>query len=545
VVSAYLRPSYRKSVLISLILIGAALRLWQYAANASLWLDEIAVAQNILERPLGELLTAPLAYAQVAPKGFLLAEKAAVALFGPSEYALRLFPLLCSLGALLAFRRVAERALTGFAATVAVALFAAAIPLIFYAAQTKQYSTDVLIAVLLLWLALDLDAGAVLSAPRAVGAALAGAVAPWFSHSAVFVLAGMGISLAAQSRRLDVRSLRRLYIVVAVWTVSALCAVGIELSTASPQTREYMQWFWAPAMLPSDALHMLWPLLRLRDLLGQRGLGALGYPASILYMSLAVFGLALLSCRRLRVALFLILPTALTVAASAVRQYPFADRLILFLVPGFLLAIAEAIEWTRARAAKFSPVAAVAMLVALAGPALYALATKPPVYRLQDMKPVLAYLQERRRPSDAVYVHYRGAPSILFYGARYGLRPSDYTIGGCYLGDTRRYLEDIDKFRGSPRLWIIAADVAPIRSQPQEMVRYLDAIGVRSDFFLVPTRTPSGYAITPAAVYLYDLSDPQRLAKADASSFPVIGKDHGPSWTRCHEGPITVDPARR
>ncbi|HEY1269205.1 MAG TPA: hypothetical protein VGH16_18245 [Candidatus Binatia bacterium] len=539
------QPSHLKPVLVSLILIGAALRLWQYAADTSLWLDEIALAENVLQRPLGELLTAPLAYFQVAPRGFLLAEKAAVALFGPSEYALRLFPLLCSLAALIAFRRVAERVHTGLAVPVAVLLFAAAMPFIFYAAQTKQYSADVLVAVLLLWLALDLDAGANLSQRRALGATLAGAVAPWFSHPAVFVLAGIGIPLAAQSRRLDARSRRRLYIVVSVWAVSALCAVGLELSTASPQTREYMQRFWAPAMLPSDALHMLWPLLRLRDLLGQRGLAALGYPASILYLSLAVFGLALLFRRRRGVALFLILPILLTAAASAVRQYPFADRLILFLVPGFLLAIAEAIEWTRLRAAEFSRVAAAAMLVALAGPALYALAAKPPVYRLQDLKPVLAYLQEHRRPGDAVYVHYRGAPSIIFYGARYGLRPSDYTIGGCYLEDTRRYLEEIDRFRGSPRLWVVAADVSPVRTEPQETVRYLDAIGLREDSFVVPARTPTGYAITPAAIYLYDLSDPQRLARADASSFPMTRNTSLPSWMRCAEGPISADAAHR
>jgi hypothetical protein len=538
------QPVYLKPVLLSLILIGAALRLWQYAANASLWLDEIALARNILERPLGTLLTTPLAYSQAAPKGFLLAEKAAVALLGPNEYALRLFPLLCSLAALIAFWRVAERVLTGLAAPVAVALFAAAMPFIFYAAQTKQYSTDVLVAVLLLWLALDLDAGATLSAPRALAAAVAGAVAPWFSHPAVFVLAGIGIPLAAQSRRLDTRSRQRLYIVVAVWAVSALCAVGIELSTASPQTREYMQRFWAHAMLPSDPLHMMWPLLRLSDLLGRRGLAALGYPSSILYVSLTVFGLTLLFRRKRVAALFLILPIGLTVAASAVRQYPFADRLILFLVPGFLLAIAEAVEWTRLRAAEFSSLAAAAMLLALAGPALYVLAAKPPVYRIQDVKPVLAYLQARRRPGDAVYVHYRGATSMVYYGARYGLRPSDFTIGGCYLGDTRRYLEEIDKYRGSPRLWLVAADVSPVRTPPQDIVRYLDAIGVRTDSFLMPTRTPTGYAITPAAVYLYDLSDTQRLAKADASSFPVVNT-HLPSWMRCVEGPVTADPAHR
>ena len=101
---------------------GLCLRVWQYAAGTSLWLDELAVAQNVVTRPIGRLLLSPLAWDQVAPKGFLLAEKLAVALLGANEYALRLFPLACSVVALILFARVAELVL-GRAAPIAVALF--------------------------------------------------------------------------------------------------------------------------------------------------------------------------------------------------------------------------------------------------------------------------------------------------------------------------------------------------------------------------------------------------------------------------------------
>jgi hypothetical protein len=262
-------------------------------------------------------------------------------------------------------------------------------------------------------------------------------------------------------------------------------------------------------------------------------------------MALAALGVALLFRRRRGAALLLILPTALTIAAAAARQYPFADRLILFLAPGFLLAIAEAVEWTRVRAARLSPAAAIAMPLALAGPAVYAIAARPPVYRIQDVKPALAHMQAQRRPGDAVYVYYRGRPSVAFYGAQYGLRPNDYTIGGCHLGDTRRYLEEIDRFRGSPRLWLIMSDISPIRRPPEDIVRYLDAIGVRVDFFLTPTRTATDWDTVPAGVYLYDLSDPARLAKADARSFPVVLNTRWPSWMRCADGTVTADPAQR
>ena len=81
---------------VALGVLGAALRLWQYATGASLWADEANMALNIVDRPLGRLL-GPLDYRQMAPPGWLLLQKAAVTLLGDGEHALRLIPLLGSL----------------------------------------------------------------------------------------------------------------------------------------------------------------------------------------------------------------------------------------------------------------------------------------------------------------------------------------------------------------------------------------------------------------------------------------------------------------
>ena len=83
-----------------LLLIGVALRCRAYFAGTSLWLDEMLLSRNILELPLGALLTEPLQLDQVAPRGFLLVEKLSVLAFGPTELALRLFPFLCGIASL-------------------------------------------------------------------------------------------------------------------------------------------------------------------------------------------------------------------------------------------------------------------------------------------------------------------------------------------------------------------------------------------------------------------------------------------------------------
>jgi hypothetical protein len=58
--------------LVGLVILGAGLRTWQYAGGNSLWIDEVALALGIVHSDLTSLLTAPLPYDQVAPKGFLL-----------------------------------------------------------------------------------------------------------------------------------------------------------------------------------------------------------------------------------------------------------------------------------------------------------------------------------------------------------------------------------------------------------------------------------------------------------------------------------------
>src|SRR5438132_4168306 len=79
-----------RELLVVLVGIGIALRVAQYAANRSLWVDEAWVALNLIERPLSGLTT-HLSFNQAAPIGFLLVERIVAKLLGFSEYALRLF----------------------------------------------------------------------------------------------------------------------------------------------------------------------------------------------------------------------------------------------------------------------------------------------------------------------------------------------------------------------------------------------------------------------------------------------------------------------
>ena len=113
---------------------------------------------------------------------------------GKSEYALRLFPLLCGIAAVLLFVRVAQAFLAPDVVPVAVLLFAAADAPIYYASEVKQYSTDVAATLALIVLGLALR-GAVSNRSRVL-IALSGIALVWLSHPAVFTMLGVGLALA-------------------------------------------------------------------------------------------------------------------------------------------------------------------------------------------------------------------------------------------------------------------------------------------------------------------------------------------------------------
>ena len=212
-------PRGARTALAVFLLAGVGLRLAQYLANASLWIDEIALAQNVLRYPLAHLVSQPLALDQVAAPGFLALTKGAVTLFGASEMALRLVPLLCGLLALLLFPSLSRRIQPAWIAVFAVGVFALAPTLIAHGAELKPYSTDLLASVALTLAALAVS-GPEAGWPSWLGAILVGGAAVWFSQGAVFVVTGLGAALlllAVRERRFGAW----LAVLLAVWSVSA------------------------------------------------------------------------------------------------------------------------------------------------------------------------------------------------------------------------------------------------------------------------------------------------------------------------------------
>jgi len=507
-----------------LVVLGVALRVWAYAAPTSFWLDEILLARSIVELPAQRLLTQPLQLDQVAPRGFLLVEKIAVIGLGHSELALRLFPFLCGVAGVFLFRRLAERLLDGLGASLALALFAVGIPFIWHGAEVKQYELDATITILLMLLALDLEEHGA-STTRLVLVGLAGFALSWFSQPSALVMGGLGVALAVQWLTSHDRSTgRALLITMPMWALGCVVAVVAGRQSMTPSTRAFMHDFWQQGFLPL-------PLKSLADLrwFWDQAMSVFTDPTLLryrwpgIYLVVAALGLVASWRARRNVALLLLGPIVLALAAAVAHQYPFRGRLMFYLIPNLLLAIAAGAEWTRRLANRLHPNLGGVLVLGLLAPPVAALAEPPPPYDIEHHLTLLGYLQAHRQPGDVVYVFPLSRIGTLFYGPRFGLRPDDWITGVCDRDDTRAYIRDVDRYRGVRKLWVLSSGVRPFRVARGAVRSYLSTIGVKRDSLELPSLTMGS-----AAIELYDLSDSSRLRTASAEAFPVAAMPTDP-----------------
>lgn len=483
-----------------LVAVGAVLRLAQYAFNRSLWSDEASLALAVIGLSGNELLQ-PLPQSQLAPVGFLLLENLAVSAFGTGELALRLVPLTAGLVSLPLFLAVARRCLVLPAVPVAMALFALADPLVYYASEAKPYAVEVAFGLLLIWAALQVDPRR-LAFGQIAGLGLIGAVAVWFAHPTVFVMAGVAVALVGANLAGNGRSAstRRLLAALLPWGLSfALCyTLLLERSVSNGE----LVTFWEarsafPVFPPQSLAELAWFPGSILHLMKE----ALGADAVRISAILAGLGAVSLFARSRTALALLAGPLLATLIAACFQLYPFRGRPILFLAPVLALLVAEGVGFLWLRRPRPLKALAVAVLLLLllpaAGRAVYHL-TEPRVH--EELRPTLDYVERHRREGDLLYVYYGADEAFVYYADRFGYERRDYVTGVNSRDRWQGYVSDLSQLRGRDRVWLVFSHgyTSGTLSEEEFFVRHLDGLGSRRHAFRAPN----------AAAYLYDLSAP-------------------------------------
>jgi hypothetical protein len=218
--------------------------------QGALYIDDARLALNVATRSFGAL-TGPLDLGQAAPIPFLWAEKLATLIGGISDNTLRVVPLLASMAVLVLLWKVGRRAFRDQPAVLATCLGAFSAFLISYAGAAKQYSSDALVTLLLVWLVLDVLQS---SDDRAAWWRLVagGVAALWCSHPAVFVLAGAALALPASAAVRAVLGWRRRYALTTIaW--GAMFALTYVLILRGGTSDSYLRGFWESTFLAPGA----------------------------------------------------------------------------------------------------------------------------------------------------------------------------------------------------------------------------------------------------------------------------------------------------
>ncbi|QDT66076.1 glycosyltransferase family 39 protein [Calycomorphotria hydatis] len=233
------------------VALGVFARAVRFFLKFPLWEDECFLCVNFIDASYWQLLTEPLVHHQVAPLLFLWGEHTMVSLFGYSEWSLRLIPFLASIASLLIFPRMVSRICNGWPLLLAVAVFAVAYPGVRYAAEAKQYATDLFASMLLTWFVLE---WAVSKNSRWLwGFALWAPIAVLLSFPAVFVAGGLcaAVTYSWLKDRSDFRS------TVLPWSIgSALMLASFALNyftviqTQGDAENNFMSAYWSNALPP-------------------------------------------------------------------------------------------------------------------------------------------------------------------------------------------------------------------------------------------------------------------------------------------------------
>ncbi len=412
--SGWLSPRLAGRLAWAVVAVGVALRLVVWGQARSVYLDEVNLLRNFLERDYTGLFR-PLSYEQYSPPLFSVLMKAVVQVFGTGERAIRLVPMLAGCGLLGLFRGLAWRWLRPGWAVLAVAFVAFGGVFIDYATICKQYSTDGLVAVALLVLAERQARQPTLTFRAALGWAALGAALVWASMPAVFVLAGVGLMLAWQYRaQLRGAAGGRLVALGACWALSFL--VYFKLLLQADAQSDYLQSFHHDAFLafpPRSGAQ--WQLLGSQ--LGGLVDKAFGKTTLALVVAGigAVAGVAQLLRRFSARSVLLLVPLVACLAASALQYYSLLARLVLFLLPGLLLLLFTGLQAVAGRWRWLGAGLAVGAVLTLANQQRLKHFVVPFQADYADARAGLAYVARQQQPGETVFIYHNLAPVAYYY----------------------------------------------------------------------------------------------------------------------------------
>lgn len=403
---------YMRLLVWAILFSGIVFRIWVYCINRNLVQDEANVARNIFEREYGGLL-GQLSYEQYAPPVFLWITKTITLVLGYSEYAFRLYPLICGFLALYLLYRVLGKLVDKMVIWYPVAILAWGFTFIRYSTELKQYMPDVLCTLVLLYMAITID---IVGKPKnrfILTWLLAGSIAIWSSMPSIFILTGVGAYYLLQCIEEKRYNLLHAIIIPGIaWMIQF--ALYYFLLLKGQANSSYLQGFHQPYFLqPVTSMENWqhdWHLLQ--SLIAIVG----GYTGISVYFNLGciIIGLAGFFYNSKAMGALFAIPLVGLLAAAFLGQFSLLDRVSLFIMPVLLVLIGYGMCVMFVRA-KYAAIKALPQLIALISIISFAgICLKYP-WRYEEVCEGLTFTRKHGIEQKNVFLYHGTVPSFIYY----------------------------------------------------------------------------------------------------------------------------------
>lgn len=487
-ISRYINLIPSKYYFYLVLIIGTIIRLRQYLANRSFWIDEAALAINIRDRDYSQLLEA-LEYQQIAPIGFLYLEKYLTSTFGHGEMVYRLFPLLASIASIWLLYKLCMVVINKEVALISSFLFIISTILTYFSSELKQYSSDIFFGLLILWVWHKLNTNKTVLRSLSVG--VVGAIGLWFSNVLVIVLSSIGlVNLVYLIFNRKLKPLLNSIPEYLLWAISF--SINYYYFIFDHPHSEGMKKYWASKFMVTDSFteSVEWIWYSLATTFSD----SIGFYQAFRVPLFLFFGGVVISVFTHRKRLIFFFPIIIHFILSGIKIYPYDTRLVLYLIPFYLIFVSISIDYiSKIRFLKRANIL-VSIIIIYSITGVYLSKAKDyfatPNMR-EHIRPTLSYIKQKMKKDDTLYVYYGSLRPFRFYAPMMDFTTSSIIMGRYPNSLDENFKLEISRLNG--RVWILFSHL-----WPPDGIEYIDNQIIRKDFI-------DYYETTGSKVYLVNI----------------------------------------
>lgn len=328
-----------------LVIIGVVIRFKAYSFNPSFWLDECMLGVNINEIGSNYLkYFRPLALQQCAPPLFLITCRLILDISHQAghlynqDWVLRLFPFLCSIVSLPLFAILLTKISTNkYFIWLSMAMLAFNRTAIYYSQEFKQYSCEMMFSLILLLIFCSIDLKKI-SIKKLGSYVFVFALSMWFSSSAILILFVGYLLLLYEILKNKIYDKLKISILLIPLIGNMIAYYFLYFKAVNSRLHDYMVNYWTNIQ-PS-----FFTFSNFGDLFVSKMQDCIHFPyPKLLILFLIISLIIFLANREINYKIRFLVPCLITfiLVASFASIYPFEQRLILFLLPIFIIVYAQ------------------------------------------------------------------------------------------------------------------------------------------------------------------------------------------------------------